>query len=318
MQLVVGLAAEQRAVIAGRDHVAQTLRPVAAGQQQEEAEELGHGRRDVRVVLVEPDAEARVLELRIERERVLERLLDPLAVARRGEPLDAQHAPLHARAVGAAEVEPGLGAAGLAHRPRLGRRDGRVDLARELARRARCCRDRAGSATRARSRRGAGTRRAAPGGTRAPSRRPASSKRASRIEVVDRGEAPGLGERRGAKRESGGQDRRRRPAATRPVPCLTPRSSSAAASRRGVRAPAERGGRAGPGTRGRVASHSFEYMLIVVKPGIVLTSLTKMRAALALHEEVDARHARAVHRPEGLDGHRPDLGVAAPRRAAPG
>ena len=62
----------------------------------------------------------RVLETGIERERALERVLDALAVARRRQPLDAQDAHLHPRAVGRPEVEPRLGAPRLPLRPGLG------------------------------------------------------------------------------------------------------------------------------------------------------------------------------------------------------
>ena len=47
-----------------------------------------------------------------------------------------------------------------------------------------------------------------------------------------------------------------------------------------------------------VAAHSFEYMLMVVKPGIVLTSLTKISPVPRDEQEIDARHAGAVDRAE--------------------
>ncbi len=90
---------------------------IAAGQQQQEAQEPEDRRRDAGVVAVHADAELGVVHRRIERQRLLERLLDPLAVAGGGEPLDAVDAELRAHAVGGAEVEPGLGAVRLGRGP---------------------------------------------------------------------------------------------------------------------------------------------------------------------------------------------------------
>ena len=54
------------------------------------------------------------------------------------------------------------------------------------------------------------------------------------------------------------------------------------------------------------ASHIFGYMLIVVKPGMVLTSFRYSVAGVAVEQEVDARHARHLDRPERLDREPPD------------
>ena len=85
---------------------------------------------------------------RVEGERTLERGLDALAVARRGEPLLAQDPPLPARAERGAEVEPGLGTLGLARRPCLGFGDRLVHLAEEASVEEAAVRDPAGSPTR--------------------------------------------------------------------------------------------------------------------------------------------------------------------------
>ena len=109
VELVVGLALHQPAAAARAQHLAQPLFAIAARQQQQEAQEARRRRRDVGVVLVHAEPEVGVVQAGLERDGALQRLLDPFAVARGGELLAAQHPPLHARAVGAAEVEPGLG-----------------------------------------------------------------------------------------------------------------------------------------------------------------------------------------------------------------
>ena len=48
-------------------------------------------------------------------------------------------------------------------------------------------------------------------------------------------------------------------------------------------------------------------MLIVVKPGIVFTSLTNTSCVCAVQQEIDARHARALRRPVRGDGEPTDL-----------
>ena len=67
-----------------------------------------------------------------ELDRPLERLLDALAVARGRDPLFAQHTPLHAGRVRAAEVEPCLGVVRRALCPILGRADRAIDGRAEL------------------------------------------------------------------------------------------------------------------------------------------------------------------------------------------
>ncbi len=46
------------------------------------------------------------------------------------------------------------------------------------------------------------------------------------------------------------------------------------------------------------ASHILGYMLMVVNPGMVFTSLTNISPVSRGEQEVDARHAGAVDRPE--------------------
>ena len=53
-----------------------------------------------------------------------------------------------------------------------------------------------------------------------------------------------------------------------------------------------------------VASHSFGYIEIGVKPGIVFSSLTTKRA-VGLQEEVDPRHRLAAARGERFDREAP-------------
>ena len=63
-----------------------------------------------------------------------------------------------------------------------------------------------------------------------------------------------------------------------------------------------------------VAAHSLLYMLIVVKPGIVLISLTNTSPRCAVDQEVDAAQAGAVDRAERVDGQAP-AGARPSRRA---
>ena len=55
------------------------------------------------------------------------------------------------------------------------------------------------------------------------------------------------------------------------------------------------------------ASQSFGYIEIAVKPGSVLSSLTRTRSRAALEEEVDARHPGDPGDAEDLDGEAPDV-----------
>ena len=62
VELIVRLALEQAAAVPRAQHLREPFRLVPARQHEEEAQNLGRRRRDVRVVLVEPDAEVRILE----------------------------------------------------------------------------------------------------------------------------------------------------------------------------------------------------------------------------------------------------------------
>ena len=59
-------------------------------------------------------------------------------------------------------------------------------------------------------------------------------------------------------------------------------------------------------------------MLIVVKPGMVFTSLTKISPVVADDQEVDARHAGAVHGAERPDRQPLDLARCFGGQIAPG
>ena len=123
VQLVVGLAAQQDAARVHGFHVAEAFLAIAARQQEQKPEEPGDRRCDRRVVLIEPDAESRVAQAGVERQRTFERLLDALAVAGRGEMLLALHPPRDPGPIRGTEIEPRFGGSGLAFRPALGRRD---------------------------------------------------------------------------------------------------------------------------------------------------------------------------------------------------
>ena len=135
-------------------------------------------------------------------QRALERVLDLLAVARGGEPLAAQHPPLHERRVGAGEIEPRFAraAARAASTPSLARdRRRRVSLNRrvELA----ALRRRAESATRATTTPSAAHASAGAGGQACFSSRVDAVESRGEDRVVDRREPRRFGER--------GLDRRR-------------------------------------------------------------------------------------------------------------
>ncbi len=272
VQLVVRLAAQQRTVFAREQHVAQPLDPVTAGQQQQEAQEPGGSRRDIRVVLVETDPEARVVEGRVECKRLLERLLDPLAVASGRHALGTQHPPLHARAVGSSQVEPRFRAVRIAYGPRLGSRDRRIDPALEL-------RVKGGALVieldlppessdveqlaRHRGRRAAGP--FGSGGRRVEG--------GVQNQVVDRGEAGGFGERRGRLGGSAGERRKRREYQPRARDGHTTLVRSRCLS--AWRARASRMRRSSSAGYSRpLATQSFANMLMVVNPGMVFTSFT--------------------------------------------
>ena len=130
MELVIGLALEQHASLAGLQHLLQPLHAIAAGKEQQPPENLRRRRRDVCVVVVQPDAEVRIVKAGIELQRPLEGVLDLLAVAGRGESFTPKHAPLHERRIRTGEIEPRFAAVGLALCPPLACRDG---LCREIA-----------------------------------------------------------------------------------------------------------------------------------------------------------------------------------------
>ena len=127
LELIGRLPLEQAAAGAGALDPGESFGLVAAGQHQQEAQHFGAAGGDVGVVLVEAVAEICVVEVGVERDGAIERLLDAFAVARGTELLVAQHAPLHARRVGRPDVEMRLGAGRFARDPGLGRGDGVLD-----------------------------------------------------------------------------------------------------------------------------------------------------------------------------------------------
>jgi hypothetical protein len=73
VQLEVRFASQQLAALARCEHFVQALSPVAARQQQQPAQHAGRGGCDVRVIVIQPDAELGVFESGVERERAFER-----------------------------------------------------------------------------------------------------------------------------------------------------------------------------------------------------------------------------------------------------
>ena len=132
LELIVRLALEQAPVGPGAHHLCESLLAAATREQEEKAQDLRHGGRHVGVVAIQPDTEIGVVEIGVEHQRALERVLDALAVARRGQAFFAQHEPLHAGRVRPAQVEPGLGIVGGANGPGVGRADGAFDRGRKL------------------------------------------------------------------------------------------------------------------------------------------------------------------------------------------
>jgi hypothetical protein len=132
LKLIIGLAPHQRAFVARPDHLLQAFDAVASRQEQQPPEYLRGRGRHVRVVVVEADPEPRVVQVGVEDERLFQRVLDSLAVACGGQALAPQHAPLHPRAVGAPEIEPGFGALRLTGGPGLRARHGVVDALLEF------------------------------------------------------------------------------------------------------------------------------------------------------------------------------------------
>jgi hypothetical protein len=131
VQLEIGLALEQAAAAPRPQHLAQPLLAVAAGEQQQEAQEPRRRRRYVGVVLVHAEAEVGVVQARLEGDGSLHRFFDLLAVTRRGELFAAQHPPLHARAEGPAQVEPGFRVLRRPLRPRFRGADRALDRGTE-------------------------------------------------------------------------------------------------------------------------------------------------------------------------------------------
>ena len=132
LELVVRFALEEPPMGARAQHTRQPFGAVAAREHEEEPEHLGARRRHVRVVLVHPHAEIRIVQIVVERDGAFERLLDALAVARGGQLLVAEDAELDAGRIGGAEVEVRLRALGRAFHPGLGRGDRLVDQGVEL------------------------------------------------------------------------------------------------------------------------------------------------------------------------------------------
>ena len=64
MELEVGFALEELAALARLHHLAQALDPIAAGEQQQPAQHLRGGRGDVGVVVIDADAEVRIVQRR--------------------------------------------------------------------------------------------------------------------------------------------------------------------------------------------------------------------------------------------------------------
>ena len=135
VELVVGLALQQPAAVARAQHLIESFLAVAAGQQQEEAEELGRRGRHVGVVPCTCRCRSR-----------RPRASGSSATARSSATLMflpsraaasfsfLQDAPLDPRGIGATEVEPGLGVVGRSRRSRL-RRHGSRDRRRSRTRR---------------------------------------------------------------------------------------------------------------------------------------------------------------------------------------
>ena len=132
MELEVGFALEELAPIARLQHLAQSLDAIAAGEQQEPAKHLRGGRGDVGVVLIDADAEVRVVQRGVELEGALERVFDLLAVARRADPFPPQDPPLDAWRIRPRKIEPGFSALRLAPDPGIVGGDGRSREVREL------------------------------------------------------------------------------------------------------------------------------------------------------------------------------------------
>ena len=132
VKLVVRLTLEQPPLGAGPEHLRESFTTVAAGQQEEKPEDFRRRRRDVGIVAIHANPEVGVVEPGIERQGAFECILNPLPVARSRQPLFTQHAPLDARGIRSAEVEPRFGIIRRANRPGFGRADGAFDGGREL------------------------------------------------------------------------------------------------------------------------------------------------------------------------------------------
>ena len=72
MQLEVGLASQELAAVADLEDLLQALLPIPAGKQQQEPEDLQRRGGDVRVIVIEPQAEVCVGERGVERKGAFE------------------------------------------------------------------------------------------------------------------------------------------------------------------------------------------------------------------------------------------------------
>ena len=127
VELIVRFAAQQDPFAACLFHLLEAEGAIASRQEHQHAENARGARGDGRVVVVQAQAEIGVAERRIERDRELQRVVDALAVARRRKILPTHSAKQHARAIGPAEIEPGLCPLRFAGDPGFGGGDGSVD-----------------------------------------------------------------------------------------------------------------------------------------------------------------------------------------------
>ena len=118
VELVVGLAAQRAARRRAPAASPEPLHAVAARQEQQPAQHLGRGGRHVGVVVVQADAEVRVLQLGSSASARSSASLIRLPSRAAASVCAAQHPPLRAGAVRAAQVEPGFGALRLPFGPR--------------------------------------------------------------------------------------------------------------------------------------------------------------------------------------------------------
>lgn len=125
VQLVGGFGRHQAARLVGALQHRQPGRAVAARQEQQPPQHPQQARRRARVVLIQPQSEPGIVELRIQGQCAFERLLDGASLAGRRQRIAAESTPLGARAVGGTQVEPEAGVTRIGH----GRAAGRLDRA---------------------------------------------------------------------------------------------------------------------------------------------------------------------------------------------